>query len=108
MPVANVSGADQRLDDCEMSDTESFPIGFHPRTRNVPTFTSPVDASVEDEMASSDDGDGEGDGDGNDDDDEIHPQPSDTQVVDKGHINPQVSIRVHKVRPDEVQFIAVH
>lgn len=103
-----MSGADQSLDDCEMSDAESFPIGPHPTTRNIPTFTSPVDASLEDEMASSDDGDGDGNGDGNGDDDENHSQPSDTQVVDKGQRNSQVSTRLHKVRPDEDQDSAVH
>jgi hypothetical protein len=104
MPVFDAKGADQSLDDCKMSDAESFHAGFHPRTRNVPTFTSPVDASLEDEMASSDDGDG----DGNDDIDENHPRHSEVQVVDKGQNNPQVSNRLRKVRPDGDQARAVY
>jgi hypothetical protein len=112
MPGFDAKGADQSLDDCKMSDAESFHAGFHPRTRNVPTFTSPVDASLEDEMASSDDGDGDGNGDGNDDGnddiDENYPRHSEAQVVDKGQNNPQVSNRLRKVRPDGDQVRAVY
>jgi hypothetical protein len=101
---SKMRGADQFLDDFEMSDAESLLTGFHPRTRNVPTFTSPVDASLEDDMASSED----------EDDDcnvlrtEDHRQPSDTQDLDNGQTNPQVSTRVRRVRPDRFRAKAVY
>lgn len=40
-----------------MSDVDLLPIGWYPKTRNVPTSKSPADAAFQDEMATSDDDD---------------------------------------------------
>lgn len=76
-----------------MTDDEPIPTGLHPKTRQVPTLTPPIDACFEDEMTS-----------GDDDEDNLisgrnFAKQSDIKGVGNGHFDLQVRLPMHRLYP---------